>query len=300
MPACHKVTEVYPNLLLGKESQLQDMVEQGVTVLAPLASLSGSVWSTGWRGRIYYLPIKDYSVPPVDVALKGAWDIIQLLKDGEKVGLFCVGGHGRTGFMATLILGLLQYKEDPLTYLRKEYCDQIVESKDQVLYLQIMLEGFVKEKLLEQWEVRESKYKRGKGGKGSGGVKVYYPGYGGYYGGSSQQEQITDEYCPSCHRHLLWESERDGLGICALCAYEYGAKGKQKTTQKTTQETLCVICGNKLETTNERRLQTCTTCRKLGSDSGFCVLCNTKLYDVEVKDGVCTDCKEVLLQSDNI
>ena len=50
------------------------------------------------------------------------------------MGLFCLGGHGRTGYVASAVLGKLGY-EDPIGFLRKKYCGRAVESNAQISHI---------------------------------------------------------------------------------------------------------------------------------------------------------------------
>lgn len=60
--------------------------------------------------------------------------VLNMLKDGLNVGWGCVGGHGRTGWLAARI-----YKEvmqcsgdEAVTWIRDHYCDDAVESLSQI------------------------------------------------------------------------------------------------------------------------------------------------------------------------
>ena len=51
----------------------------------------------------------------------------------------CVGGHGRTGTMMSILAGLsgaIPEGECPVTWLRKVYCDNVVESEKQLGYVE--------------------------------------------------------------------------------------------------------------------------------------------------------------------
>src|SRR5690606_12330099 len=102
----------------------------GVDVLVPLDSVSGAIWEEGWRGKVYYVPITDGGVLPDDVAMEKAERVVRWVREGKKVGVFCLGGHGRTGYFAGLVLGLMGV-EDPVTFLRRAYCKNSLETKEQ-------------------------------------------------------------------------------------------------------------------------------------------------------------------------
>lgn len=131
-PPCHEgPIEIIPNLLIGSYTERKDMILLGVDVLVPLDFLDGDVWSMGFRGEILYYPIEDYGILPIDVATTLVGKIRAYLAEGKRVGLFCIGGHGRTGYVAALVLGAIGY-EDPIAHLRTEYCKKAIETQEQI------------------------------------------------------------------------------------------------------------------------------------------------------------------------
>ena len=128
---CHNgPVEVYPNLYLGSLAESSRMAEF-CDILVPLAECYGSIWDKGFRGEIWYYPTRDYSVLPDDVADQAVAKIVSALENRKKVGIFCLGGHGRTGYLACLVLGALDYA-DPIRYIRENYCKLAVESNSQI------------------------------------------------------------------------------------------------------------------------------------------------------------------------
>lgn len=128
---CHNgPVEVYPNLYLGSLGESSQMAEF-CDILVPLAECYGSIWDKGFRGEIWYYPIRDYHVLPDDVADQAVSRIVSALENRKKVGIFCLGGHGRTGYLACLVLGALDYA-DPIRYVRENYCKLAVESNSQI------------------------------------------------------------------------------------------------------------------------------------------------------------------------
>lgn len=128
---CHNgPVEVYPNLYLGSLAESSQMAEF-CDILVPLAECYGTIWDKGFRGEIWYYPIRDYSILPDDVATQAVTKIVSALENKKKVGIFCLGGHGRTGYLACLVLGALDYA-DPIRYVRENYCKLAVESNEQI------------------------------------------------------------------------------------------------------------------------------------------------------------------------
>ena len=125
-----EMCEIIPGLLLGCVRDVREMVMEGADVLVPLAFLDGSIWETPFRGEVIYCPIRDMKVLPEDVLYELVDKICSRLDDGKKVGLFCAGGHGRTGYVAGCVLARQGIK-DPIGFLRRNYSPQAVETEQQ-------------------------------------------------------------------------------------------------------------------------------------------------------------------------
>lgn len=123
---CHQITEIYPNFYLCNVNQVKQMVrEYGVDVLVPLDHVDGSIWDL-FDGEIHYWPIEDMDVLPTNILNRAVKDIITCLKKGKKVGMFCIGGHGRTGYLAACVLGKLNIS-DPIQHIHDNYCIRAIE-----------------------------------------------------------------------------------------------------------------------------------------------------------------------------
>ena len=134
---CHNgVSEVVPGILCGAEDEFVDALRAGlsVDVLVPLNTLSGRVWDTGFRGEILYYPIPDFGVLPDDILQIAIQKILDRKTADKKVGIFCMGGHGRTGYLTAIVLGKLGH-DDPIGFLRKHYCNNAVESIAQIKHI---------------------------------------------------------------------------------------------------------------------------------------------------------------------
>jgi hypothetical protein len=152
---CHNgPTEIIPNFWLGSEQEALSMPEKGVDVIFSLCELSGAIWNWGFRGRIYHYPIDDFEILPDDVANMISEHIINCLNEGHKVGLHCLGGHGRTGYIAALVLGRIGYS-DPIKLLREQYCSKAVETNEQVAHIAKLLN---KPEIKENYTVFYNKY----------------------------------------------------------------------------------------------------------------------------------------------
>jgi len=136
-PSCHfGPVEVIKNLFCGSEDEALAMASAPIRVdtLIPLYSLDAAIWDTGFRGEVLYYPIKDYETLPNDVLDSLVLKILDRLDGNKKVGVFCMGGHGRTGYVAAAVLGKRGYK-DPIGFLRANYCRQAVESDEQIRHI---------------------------------------------------------------------------------------------------------------------------------------------------------------------
>lgn len=154
--ACHAgPVEIIPNLFLATIYEANDLPALGVTTLVPLDSLFGNIWKTGFRGEILYYPISDYDVLPDDVLKTLVAAIVTRLNSGVKVGLFCMGGHGRTGYIAAIVLGLLGY-DDPIGFIREHYCCLAIETNEQVEHIADVLD---KPELYDLYVDRSDYYK---------------------------------------------------------------------------------------------------------------------------------------------
>ena len=147
---CHEITEVSDGLFVSGILDVEQMVQMGMDVLVPLAFLNGNIWNTGFRGEILYYPIEDYGVLPDDILERLVEEIIAQLESGKRVGLFCSGGHGRTGYVAACVL-IRQGVENPISYLRGRYCRHAVESQEQWEAIR----RFMENQLLRMEEERE-------------------------------------------------------------------------------------------------------------------------------------------------
>ena len=125
-----EMTEIIPGLLVGCVSDAPEMFRKGADVLVPLAFMDGSIWQQGFRGEVLYYPIEDMKVLPDDVLNELVDKICARLDDGKKVGIFCAGGHGRTGYVAACVLARRGVK-DPVGYLRRMYSPKAIETEKQ-------------------------------------------------------------------------------------------------------------------------------------------------------------------------
>ena len=199
IPPCHVgTTEVVGGLFCGGESEVIDMISKPVQVdtLIPLNKLEANIWDMGFRGEILYYPIHDYGILPDDVLDELVSKILCRINNNKKVGLFCFGGHGRTGYVASVVLGKLGY-DDPIKFLRSKYCKNAVESSEQINHIAEVLE---KPELAEEYAATS---------------RIYMPDdYWGHY----TLPSVSTGYIST---HSSKSSNKD---ICKNCAYYYAGK----------------------------------------------------------------------------
>lgn len=89
--------------------------------------------------RFIYLSTPDFSTPTNLQAMVELVEwVLHEARMGKQIGLGCMGGHGRTGALLaalTLASGMLGTGKDAVSYIRKVYCDEAVESWSQTVML---------------------------------------------------------------------------------------------------------------------------------------------------------------------
>lgn len=126
----HQATEIYPGVILGGLRDLDDILALKPDVLVPLDRVPGTIWEDGYCGEILYIPIVDESILPEHILECFIEQLLERICDKRRIAIFCIGGHGRTGYIASCLLYRLGIK-DPITYIRKNYSMQAVETEEQ-------------------------------------------------------------------------------------------------------------------------------------------------------------------------
>ena len=80
--------------------------------------------------------IHDMSVPNDVSSFKEILHTIaKRLKDGKKVHVGCIGGHGRTGLFFAALVAAYMKVDCPIAYVRENYCQHAVETSEQEYWL---------------------------------------------------------------------------------------------------------------------------------------------------------------------
>lgn len=125
-------------------------------------------------------------------ALKMVTWICSQLKQGKKVHIGCIGGHGRTGMIMSAVLSEMCGTEDAISWIRKNYCKKAVESKAQVDWLH---QHFGIKKVKGSKEGVVYSHVKYQGGSSQGDLLGGYAGYGKQhesYGGPSSKISPVD------------------------------------------------------------------------------------------------------------
>jgi hypothetical protein len=80
---------------------------------------------------VYAVPVRDYGILPDNIAFNRANSVKDFVESELKVAIFCMGGHGRTGYFASIVLGLMGI-EDPIELLRTKYCKEVLDTNEQI------------------------------------------------------------------------------------------------------------------------------------------------------------------------
>lgn len=129
---CHVgFCKVHDYLMVGSKLDLTEDTLSKIDVIVSLSSLNGKIWDKGYRKDIIYFPITDFDILPIDAESLLVKKIMICIEEKKMVAICCDGGHGRTGYIASLVLHELGIK-DPIEYLRAKYCENAVESLEQL------------------------------------------------------------------------------------------------------------------------------------------------------------------------
>ena len=77
---------------------------------------------------------EDFDVPDLP---KDFWtELKEFIISNKKDVLFCcLGGHGRTGTALAIMAGLLKLHNNPVEFIRKNYCCEAIETLEQIEYI---------------------------------------------------------------------------------------------------------------------------------------------------------------------
>ncbi len=90
-------------------------------------------WNKGYE--LLFL-IKDQGIPDDGAEFKKLINWLEKkLIAGKSIHLGCIGGHGRTGLVLSALYTQMSKESDAIQYVRENYCNKAVETKQQVKFL---------------------------------------------------------------------------------------------------------------------------------------------------------------------
>jgi hypothetical protein len=142
----------------GSDNKSLDKLPLG-TLIVNLTSICDDVLAVtnfpgleAWLWRSVQIETTDQKAPPVP---KEFWlELVAAVKKNKVtvVCIHCLGGHGRTGTVLAVLAGLLSKTTGcPVTYIRKIYCEEAVESEAQITYIEELTGLKVKAKAGRSW-----------------------------------------------------------------------------------------------------------------------------------------------------
>jgi len=140
-PRCyesHPPLEIAPGLTIYGGSCISPIVKDADIYIGFDSGMRPTSKIYPWtEGEEVFFRIQDMDIPtsPSEFENMVQWTASRL-KEGKKIHCGCIGGHGRTGmFLAALRARLVPADDDPITFVRVNYCKKAVENSKQVNFL---------------------------------------------------------------------------------------------------------------------------------------------------------------------
>ena len=79
----------------------------------------------------YYFPIKDGTIPPINIMILYIKAILEIIRKGRKIYVHCAGGHGRSGTVLACIIGSIYDLtiEEILEYIQNQHDSRRITDK---------------------------------------------------------------------------------------------------------------------------------------------------------------------------
>lgn len=108
----------------------------GLHAIAPVTA--SGIEIPGVTSATIEMEVADFTAPRLT---RDQWTALTaaIVAKGEPLVVCCVGEHGRTGTALAIILsemGVIPDGADPVAWLRAEYCEEAVESQEQINYVE--------------------------------------------------------------------------------------------------------------------------------------------------------------------
>lgn len=90
-------------------------------------------WQPPWPHKLVNWP--DFGLPVDDGEFAAALrDVMRRAAEGATAEIGCLGAHGRTGTALGCLASLAGLEQDPVDWVRNQYCPRAVETDDQAAY----------------------------------------------------------------------------------------------------------------------------------------------------------------------
>ncbi|MBF0555666.1 MAG: hypothetical protein HQK96_14140 [Nitrospirae bacterium] len=123
---------VLPNVIAGSYYSVEKMITvHDVDILVPLDTLPSEVDEWGFRGEVIHRFIEDRGALPIEELQEFIETLLMHINDNKKIGIFCIGGHGRTGYVLSCLIARMGHTDSVIDHVRKIYCHKAVESQEQ-------------------------------------------------------------------------------------------------------------------------------------------------------------------------
>jgi len=107
-----------------------DVVISAIDPDVPMTTFGEKLFEEYHSVEYIYLPIEDFRAPVYTLEdYKKILDAItrNISKEKISLGVYCFGGHGRTGTILAVILYHFAGIDDPVGYIRENYCKNAIE-----------------------------------------------------------------------------------------------------------------------------------------------------------------------------
>lgn len=139
-PACYESHPPLPlkdGLVIYGGSCRYPVVQDADVYVGFDSFMDDSIKAYPWeKGESFLFYIQDHNVPKsVEQTGKLVDYLIEQIEAGKKVHIGCIGGHGRTGMILAILVKKMLGIEDAVEYVRKNYCQKVVETDQQARWL---------------------------------------------------------------------------------------------------------------------------------------------------------------------
>ena len=130
----HKPFELGGGIVVGGNCHTPICADADIYIGLDRGAPQSQPWDSDARWHTY--PITDMAAPPEIPNFRRMIDWLAAeLKQGRKVHVGCIGGHGRTGIVLSALVKAVTGERDAIQWVRDTYCQRVVESSVQIDFL---------------------------------------------------------------------------------------------------------------------------------------------------------------------